>query len=385
MTWLSGRVITPHGVQRGAVKIEGGRIASVSSRPIRAKTCRDYGDAYIVPGFVDVHVHGIGPHGFSDADEILGAARWEVRFGTTGFLPSVASCDEERYIRFGREIRKAQLEKRPDAARILGAHFEGPFINPERKGGMNAAYLRPMDIRECARYADELGNVLRMMTLSPELDGSEEVIRFLSDHGVVVSIGHSDASPEQLHRAVKAGLRHVCHLYNTFKRHTPTRQGLWVTDLIAAILAEDSLTCEVICDMHHVSPENVKFTARILGPDRFVAITDAMTGAGLPEGEYTTSDGRRYSTEGGIARVVPEGTVVGSVLTMDRAFRNLVEVAGVDPAIAARFTATNPARVLGLAQETGSIEPGKRADLAVIGDDYRVIATFVGGEQAHGG
>jgi len=381
---LAGRIVTPDGVASGAVRMENGRIASITSAPLRERPHRDFGQALIVPGFIDMHLHGVGPHVMFGVEDILGAARLQVSFGTTGFVPTASSLTEERYIELGRNVREAQRNAPRAAARVLGVHFEGPFINPERKGGMDGVFLRPIDLAECSRYLEEVGDVLKVMTLSPELDGAEEAIRLLSGHGVVVSLGHSDATPEQLRRAVSAGLRHVCHLYNTFRRHTPKRDGLWATDLIAAVLAEDTLTCEVICDMHHVSPENVKFTSRVLRPDRFVAITDGMTGAGLPEGEYELADGRRYSTSGGLGRLVADGVVVGSVLTMDRAFRNLVEVVGLDPATAARFTATNPARVLNIAAETGSIEPGKRADIAVLGEDYRVLATFVGGEQVYG-
>ena len=382
MTAITGRIVTPDGICEGTVRIENGRIAEVTAAPI-AEEGGDFGGAFIVPGFIDVHLHGIGAFGMFEVADIVAAAALQVRYGTTGFLPGVASQTEEQYLEFGRNVREAQQRIKERSARILGAHFEGPFINPERKGGMDARYLRAMDLGECRRYLDEVGDVIRLMTLSPELDGSEAVIRLLREHGVVVSLGHSDATPEDLQRAVEAGLSQVCHLFNTFRPSAEEHRGIWQSALLTAILAHDALNCEIICDMHHVVPENVKIVARVLAPDRFIAITDSMTGAGLPPGEYEMADGRRYTTKSGVGTLLSDGTIVGSVLTMNRAFRNLVEVAGLDPALAARFTATNPARAMGISDDVGSIEPGKRADMAVLDENYDCIATFVGGELIH--
>lgn len=382
MTTIAGRIVTPDSVVRGTVQIEADRIAAITANragPVE----HDFGDALIVPGFIDIHIHGIGPFGLFTANDIAGASALQPQYGTTAFLPSVASATEEDYLQFGRNVRLAQTRTEGKGARILGAHLEGPFINPDRKGGMDADYLRPMNLDECRHYLNELPGIIKLMTLSPELDGSEPIIRLLHEAGVVVSLGHSDPTIAELDRAVAAGLNHICHLFNTFRPRINAADGVWRDSLIFAILANDKINCELICDLHHVSPEMIKTVARALAPDRFIAITDSMTGTGQPPGEYTMTDGRKYTTETGVGALVSNGTIVGSVLTMNKAFKNLTEATGLDPTLIARFTAANPARALGIDAELGSIQPGKRADLAVLDRDYNCIATFINGQLIH--
>ena len=381
MTTIKARIVTPTGIVDGAVCVEAGTVRRVG--PAGTEADHDFGDALIVPGFIDVHLHGLGRYGMFEVDDLLGAAALQVRYGTTGFLPTVASLTEDQFIRFGRNVREARAAAPPLSAEIIGAHFEGPFINPIRKGGMKAERLRPMDPGECRRYVDDVGDVMKLMTLSPELDGSAEVIALLRANGTVVSLGHSDATREQFEAAVEAGLSHVCHLFNTFDRATAAHRGIWPSTLITAILANDAVTCELICDMHHVPPDTVKITARALAPGRFVAMTDSMRGAGLPPGDYRTTDGRPYTTRDGVGTTMEDHVILGSVLTMNRAFGNLVTRAGVDPVLAARCTATNPARALGMDDLRGSIEPGKRADMAVLDAEFDCVATFLGGEVAY--
>jgi N-acetylglucosamine-6-phosphate deacetylase len=248
---------------------------------------------------------------------------------------------------------------------------------------MDEAYLRPVDLNECRRQLDQCGDVLKLMTLSPELEGAVELVRLLKAHGVVASLGHSRAQPHRLQEAVRAGLSHVCHLFNAFQRNESDRRWPWTPGLLEWILIGGELNCEVICDMHHVSPEFVRLAAKMLGPDRFLAVTDSLPGAGLPPNKYAMVDGREFSTETGAARLTSNGRLVGSVLTMNRAFENLVDRCGVDLADAARFTSSNAAGALGLADELGAIEVGRRADLAVLDAQYRCIATFLEGRMVH--
>jgi N-acetylglucosamine-6-phosphate deacetylase len=222
------------------------------------------------------------------------------------------------------------------------------------------------------------------MTFSPGLDGGEALIRLLGDHGVVASLGHSRASKAQLHAAIDAGLSHVCHLYNAFDRTTLRDGWQWEPDLLVCVLINDALRCEIICDMIHVPPEYVMLAIRAMGPDRVIAITDSQPGAGLPPGQYTLLDGREFTTRNGVARLTSNGDIVGSVLTMNKAFANLVEHCGVGMVEAARYTSTNAAASLGISDRLGGIEVGKQADLAVLDADYQCIATFVDGKMIHG-
>jgi len=382
MNLIGGRLVLPTGLVDGVLEIDAGRIARI----VPGKTApaeSDFRNCIIVPGFIDVHMHGLGRHDPLETDGLLDIARMEVRFGTTGFLPTAASLSVKRYAAFGRHVREAQSARGHDGARILGAYFEGPFVNPAAKGGMDEAFLRPGALDECPRYLDASGGAMRLMTVAPELPGALDLIRLLHRHGVVVSIGHSRASREDLGRAIDAGLTLVCHLFNTFQRDGDDPAWPWKRGLLDAILAEPRLAAEVNGDMIHVRPEHVRLAIGRFGPDRFLAITDSVAGAGEKPGEYTMIDGRPFSSRSGAARLVSDGTLVGGAATMDRVFANLVRHCGVDLVHAARFTSTNAARVVGFGEQLGSLEVGKSADLAVLDDDLHCVATLVAGRKVY--
>ena len=388
MIAIKGTVVTPTNAKKAVITVADGRIVGITNTTAGCDEVHDFGEALIVPGFIDTHTHGmIGYHGMTTA-EILAIAEAQLRLGTTGFLPTQACLTEQQYMSFGRHIVEARDQAVGKASKVIGAHFEGPFINPKRKGGMSTEHLRPMDEALCNRYLDELGDAVKLMTLSPELADSSKVIHLLVERGVVVSLGHTIATVDEFKAGAEAGASLVCHLFNTFLTPGEAELGVWDVSLVETAMVTDALSCEIICDMHHVASTHVQLAARALGPDRFVAITDSSSAAGAPVGDYTMTDGRTFSTASGASRLTDgsetDGGLVGSVLTMNRAFGNLVEVCGLDTVLAARFTATNAARVLGLADQTGSIEPGKAADLAVLDGNYDCVATFVDGLKLHG-
>lgn len=385
MTQIKGRIVTPDGIVNGAVAVNEGRIVQVENASRASCEVIDYGSKLIVPGFIDIHLHGIGRYTMFGEDDIVGAAELQLKYGTTAFLPTAASMTDEDFIEFAKNTETAQKRSKGKGAVIIGAHFEGPFINPVKKGGMDADFLQPMSLENCHRYVDT--GILKYMTLSPELPGSEEVIRYLVKNGVAVSIGHTKATREEMLRATAAGASSVCHLFNTFDRTGEIEPGVWKPGLVESILENNKLSCELICDMQHVLPEYVHLAEASLRPHRFIAITDSMTGAGLPPGDYQMVDGRWYSSKSGANRLLDEpgkNGLVGSVITMDKAFANLVEVCGFDPVAASRYTSTNAARLLGLDHEMGVIESGRKANLAVLNDQYECVATFIDGEKLYG-
>lgn len=397
MTTVHGRIVTPDKIVDGGAAFEQGIITQVGHTVPSGGKDYDFGDALVLPGFIDVHMHGLGEHGVFAAEELAAVAAEECRFGTTGFLPTIASLSVDDYLLFGRNVRKAQAEavsrragvcaKNPAAAEIIGAHFEGPFINPRGKGGMDEMFLRPADYEECRRYLDESGDALKLMTLSPELEGAAAIVALLRRHGVIASLGHSRATVAELHAAVETGVRHVCHLFNGFERSGTDPDWPWLkgpeNGLLDAIMADHRLSCEVVCDLVHVRPEHVRLAAHRLDEHRFIAITDSLPGAGSPPGEYTMVDGRRFTTASGAARLTANGVLVGSTLTMNRAFGNLVEQCGIDAVTAARYTSTNAAAALGLGGKLGSITPGRRACLTVLDSSYDCLTTFCDGSIAY--
>ncbi len=383
MTAIRGRLVLAQGIVDGSLEVDEGRIARIEPGATGPAE-HDFDACLILPGFIDVHMHGLGGHDTLETEDLVGIAGMQPRFGTTGFLPAAASLSTERYLAFGRHVVAAQREAGADAASILGAHFEGPFVNPAAKGGMDEAFLRPVDLDECRRYLEEVGKAIKMMTVAPELPGGLGLIRLLRRGDVVVSIGHSRATRQELDQAVRAGLSQVCHLFNGFERDGKDSRWPWKRGLLDAILRSDRLDAEVVCDMVHVAPEHVRLAIERFGPDRFIAITDSLQGAALAPGEYSMVDGRMFSTRDGSARLVSDGTLVGSIMTMDRVLANLIRQCGVDPVLAARFTSTNPARAMGVDDRLGSLEVGKTANLAVLDEDYRCVATFVEGRKVYG-
>jgi N-acetylglucosamine-6-phosphate deacetylase len=386
MKYIKGRIVTPDGIVSGTVAVDKGRIVRVEPVSDASAEVFDYGSNLIVPGFIDIHLHGIGPYTMLGEEDMVGAAKLQLKYGTTAFLPTAASITDAAFIEFAKNTVKAQKRARGAGAVIIGAHFEGPFINPVKKGGMDAKYLQDMSLENCCRYLET--GALKYMTLSPELPGSEEVIRYLVENGVVVSLGHTKATREEMLTATAAGATSVCHLFNTFDRTGEAEPGVWKPGLVESILENRKLSCELICDMQHVMPEYVRLAEASLRPHRFIAITDSMTGAGLPSGDYLMMDGQRwYSTRSGAGRLrdAPcKNGLVGSVITMNQAFANLVEVCGFNAGDAARYTSSNAARLLGLDMEMGSIAPGRKANLAVLNERYECVATFIDGEKLYG-
>jgi N-acetylglucosamine-6-phosphate deacetylase len=382
MSVIAGRLVLPDKTVDGAIEIEGDRIAGIvpdGDVPDEG----DFGDCLIVPGFIDLHFHGLERHDVFETEDLIAIAGLQPKYGTTGFVPGVASLSVDRFLAFGRHVLTAQAEAGPNSSEILGGHFEGPFVNRAAKGGMDADFLRPVDLDECRRYLDEVGEAMKIMTIAPELTGAIELIRLLREHDVVVSIGHSRATPEDLERAVDAGLTHVCHLYNAYEREGDDPDWPWKRGLLDVILESKRLNAEVICDMVHVRREHILLAIERFGPDRFIGITDSLQGAGLPPGEYPMVDGRMMSNRSGAARLVSNGTLVGSVMTMNRSFGNLVEQCQIDLIHAARFTSTNAAKAIGIGDSVGSIEVGKRANLAVLNDEYECVATYVAGREVY--
>jgi len=383
---VKGHIVTPDGTIDGCVVVKDGRVQHVCAQPPDSIRVVDYGVDWIVPGFIDLHTHGIGPYEPKDEQGLAGMAQEAIRFGTTGLLPTGAAMSVDQYVQSG--VSAAAVARRVNgrAARLLGVHLEGPFINPVSSGAMALSTRRPITLSEAAIYVERIGAMLKIMTFSPELENGLELIRFLTSHGVVASLGHSVAGGGQLRAFVEAGLSHVAHLFNAFAASGEKEPGVLQAGLIEHILVEEALTCELICDLHHVAPEIIKIAARVLGPHRFIAVTDSLYGAGLADGMYAFPDGAPYRISDGVARLCGgkwDGGLAGSVLTMNRAFANLVQRCDVDPVHAAGYTSTNAARVLKIDGETGSIAPGKKADLAVLNADFTCVATYLEGDLVY--
>jgi N-acetylglucosamine-6-phosphate deacetylase len=383
---LSGAdVILPTGLSSCTVVVQGDRIVDV----VKGRRTGGPGDShlelgghYLAPGFIDVHVHGAdGIETLGDGEPIAELSRRLPRYGVTAFCPTSIACDPATLARLLACVRRARLAPQP-GARVLPAHLESNFINPDFKGGQPAECLRVPHATsaEGEFTGDEILAVIAaarpdvgIVTIAPELEGALALIAGLVAHGHRISLGHSAATFEQAIAGIEAGATHATHLFN---RMPPL--GHRAPGLAGAVLQHDGVAAEVICDMVHVHPAMVRLALATKRVERFMAVTDGTPGSGLPWGSVTRMGGRTITVRE--AAYLPDGTLSGSTITMDRAFANLVETVGVSLHEASAACSTTPARELGL-HGLGVIAPGSLADLVVLDRDLAVEATFVNGEQ----
>ena len=337
----------------------------------------DASGKYISPGFIDLHVHGGGGSDVMDGNiaALETMARFHARFGTTAFLATTMTASHEMLEHRLGVIRKA-MESELGGAAIVGVHLEGPYISSEYKGAQNVEWIAKPTIQDFDRLIRQSGNTIKLVTLAPEQFDFEEMIPYLTDRGIISSVGHSDATNDQVEKCIRCGLSHATHLFNAMRPLHHREPGI-----IGEALIQRDMTVEVIVDGIHVHPKVVKLVHTIKGPEKMLLITDAIRAAGLDDGIYELG-GQKVILNEGIARL-SDGVLAGSTLTMNQAVRNLIQFAGIPLAEAIRSASEAPAKKLGLFHSKGSIEPGKDADLLIIDQDVHVFSTFIQGKQVH--
>ena len=352
---ISGRIVRPGAVVPGQVEVDGPTILSVSERGHASQDI-------IVPGFVDLHCHGGGGHTFTEGDPAAAraAAAFHRRHGTTTMLASLVSSPFELM----RDATAAYLPLVADGE-IAGLHFEGPYLSQARCGAQNPAYLRDPSLAELTELVKLGEGAVRMVTIAPELAGALPAIEFLVGNGVIAALGHTDATYQQTLAGIAAGATVGTHVCNGMRPTHHREPGP-----VVALLDSPSIVCELVADGIHLHEGMLRFAAHAAGPDRAALITDAMDAAGMPDGEYGLG-GQEVTVADRVARLVRDGSIAGSTLTMDAAFRQAV-AAGLDLPTVSAMASTTPARALGLSDEVGALEAGLRADLVVLNPDLTV-------------
>jgi N-acetylglucosamine-6-phosphate deacetylase len=385
----SQRIVTPGGTIAGEVEIDETAIVAVTPAPASGRppapagpaAVTDLGDRWLVPGFVDGHVHAGGGAQFNttDPDEIATAVRCHLRHGTTALLATtVAAPVSELRAAIAALAAWRDRSRRPEARALVGLHLEGPFISPHRPGAMDPEAFADPHPETVDRLLSAAGSQLVQMTLAPERPGGLDLVARLSRHGILASIGHSDADEAQVSAAVRAGARSATHVFNAMAPLHHRAPGL-----LGAVLDTPELNCELICDGMHVAPTAMRLVHRIKGLSGMRLVTDAMAAAGMPDGEYRLGRAPVRVTEGR-AVLIEGGSLAGSTLTMDRAVANAVSLVGLSVPEAIQLAATVPARLLGLGARKGAIAVGRDADLAVLDDELCCVGTILGGGWAHG-
>lgn len=330
----------------------------------------DLSDRLILPGLIDIHTHGYGGHDCSDGDVegLRKIASSIVENGVTAFCPTTMTLpysEIERAFDMARQVR-AEFDKK--SAFVLGVNCEGPFISEKKKGAQSGEFVRSPDVDLMMRNRD----ILRLVTIAPELEGSMDFIRKTSRMGIKVSIGHTDCNFECAMAAINSGASHFTHLFNAMTPLNHRSPGA-----VGAALASDAY-CELIADTIHVHPGLFSLVARAKG-NKLILITDSMRAAGMPDGDYTLG-GQAVTVKGGECRL-SDGTLAGSVLKLNEALRNMARHTDLPLHEIVSMATLNPAEAIGADDERGSIEVGKRADFAVCDNDFNVVATYINGEK----
>ena len=370
---INGRIIFKDRIEEGLSLVIGDKIEAVVKAGSEPKGCEiiDCKGSYIAPGLIDLHIHGYLGKDVCDGDEesmriIAGGI---IKNGVTGFLPTTMTVSMDVIEKAVTVCGKLMEESKTwNGTQILGVHAEGPFINPSKKGAQNEAFIKKPDYEFVKKYAD----IIRIITLAPEMDPDfTEITKIRKNTDVVVSMGHTDADYETALASTRCGVRHATHLYNAMSGPNSRKPGV-----VTAALNSD-VTCEMIVDTFHVNPANYKMVYKMKGR-KLCFITDCLPAGGLPEGEYTLG-GQKFISKGIECRL-PDGTIAGSVLKLNKGIMNFYKNADVPLWECVNCASLNPAAAIGIDRYKGSIEPGKDADIIILDDEFNVLKTITGGE-----
>jgi N-acetylglucosamine-6-phosphate deacetylase len=377
------RAFTPFDeIPDAVVLVQGSKIVAVGPRdkivvPRSAREVLAQGQT-VVPGFVDIHIHGAGGRdvmeGKREALEII-AATVAAR-GTTSFVATTVTASEietrESVAGIANFILNAsEFPARELAAEILGIHFEGPFISPARRGVHPAKWIVPPSPEMLSSFLDTARGTAQVLTLAPELSGALELIAAARRAGLVVSLGHTDATYEQAQAGIEAGATHAAHVFNAMRPFSHRGTGV-----IGAVLTSRKVSAEVIADGVHVDEAAIRMLVELKTPERVILVSDGMSATGMPDGKYQLGM-FEVKVSGGVARN-SEGKLAGSTLTLDRALRNIAAL-GVPLSSALRMLTANPARQIGLSARKGVLAPGADADLVFLDDNLEVKGVMTRG------
>jgi N-acetylglucosamine-6-phosphate deacetylase len=370
-----GRVATPEGVlDPGWVLVENGLISGLGSGEPPARPDAEVTDAsgsWVVPGFVDIHCHGGGGAAFTSVDpthvrQVVGA---HTAHGTTTMLASLVTRPVPELVE-----QVAALTDLVHDGLVAGIHLEGPFLSAARCGAHDPGLLRPPDPVSVDALLSAGRGTIRMVTIAPELEGAVPAVKRLVDAGVIAAIGHTDAVAEDIVPAVDAGATVATHLFNGMRPLHHREPGP-----IGVLLDDERVTVELICDLVHLHPTIVRLAARHAGAGRTVLITDAIAAAGAGDGTYEIG-GLEVDVTNGVPTLADGGSLAGSTLTMDAAFRNLVRSCGLGVLDAVAAASTRPAELLGLGDVTGRLTPGLAADVVLLDDSLHPVSVMRRGE-----
>lgn len=361
------------GIVRRSIGFEKGKIVYIGEDSMGIEPLMKLSDSQVlIPGFIDEHIHGAaGCDAMDGSEEALSTiAKAIASEGTVGFLATTMTQSPENIGKAMLSVKEYKKNAHPEGAEVLGIHLEGPFISTKHVGAQPIEYVAAPSVETFKTYNEMSGNAIKIVTMAPEATGAGALISYLASKGIVVSIGHTDATYDDITEAVKWGAKNITHTFNAQKPLHHREIGT-----VGTALLTDELNCELICDTIHVSVPAIRLVVKNKPHNKLTLITDAMRAKHMPDGESELG-GQLVIVKNGEARLV-DGTLAGSVLKMNNAVKNIVTLCGVPFTDAVDFAAINPASTLGVADRLGSIKTGKDASVAVINEKTFEIAMTV--------
>lgn len=376
MLITNARLYTPAGCLReGWLQFRGSRIIGIGAgQPPLDDEIIDAGGLNLLPGFIDLHMHGAMGYDVMDAtpEALAEIEAYCIRHGVTGLLPTTLTNTHEHIMAAIQNV--GAWMSRADNPISLGVHLEGPYLNVKKTGAQNPQYIRLANEAEL----DDLlrPNLIRLATVAPEFEANHLLIQRCVEAGVRVSVAHSSATYEMMQRAFSLGLSHSTHTFNAQTGFTHREPGI-----IGAVMSTEHVTCELICDNIHVHPAAMRMLWATKKPHHLILITDAVRPGGMPEGEYLFDERPSMLADGAVRLM--DGTLAGSILTMNRALYNFMQATHEPLVNVWQTSSLNPARAIGLSHRKGSLEIGKDADLVLVDDEMNVYMTVVCGTVAY--
>ncbi|MEZ4733667.1 MAG: N-acetylglucosamine-6-phosphate deacetylase [Caldilineaceae bacterium] len=379
----NGQLVLPTAVVRDQVLvIDQGRIAGIAAPTDVATDILwiDVGGRLITPGLIDIHIHGALGHTFNDGtpDAFAAILRENARRGVTSLLATTATDSLENLLA-ALEVAQQVMNAPQPTGQLLGVHVEGPYFNMAQRGAQDPAHIRTPDdgsVEQLLEYRD----IIRILTFAPELPGAFALTARLAALGIVAAAGHSSAREEDVQPAIDAGLRHMIHLWSS--QSTTIREGPWrKPGLLEVSLTDERLTGEIIADGKHLPPTLMKLAYKSLGPDRLCAISDATSGAGLPDGSHFRMGGMTYEVCDGVGMLFDHTAFAGSTTLLNQMIPILTGQVGIPLAEALRMVTLTPARIIGVADRKGTLEVGKDADIVVFNEDFTAHEVFIAGRR----
>jgi len=381
---INGCLITDNQIARKALYIKDGIILDITEQDMPADKIIDAENNYVSPGFIDIHCHGGGGADFMDgAEAVTEAAKTHFKHGTTTIFPTTVACSPDALKIALANIKAAMSGSAADIPHICGVHLEGPYFALSQAGAQNPKYITPPVAEDYIEITELFGAIIKRWSFAPELPGSVEFCKFLTKNGIIPAIAHSDAIYDDVAEIYDCGCKLVTHLYSGTS--TVTRENAYRRlGVIESAFLIDNMAVEIIADGHHLPAGLLKLIYKIKGADNICLVTDAMRGAGMPEGNSfigAKGEGLSCIIENGVAKLPDRSAFAGSVATADRLIKTMVKEAGISITDAVKMLTETPARVMNISNK-GVLKKGFDADIVIFDNDINIKKVIKGGSQA---